>query len=221
MANKEETFLLVSLEEDKAKKLAQVISNDTCRKILDELAKSKSTETELSRKLNIPMSTVHYNITHLVDNKLVEAEEFHYSEKGKEVLHYSLSNKYVIIAPKGVSEKFRDKLRSIIPAITIVGAVAIAIELVPRFFSLLSLGAAKSMAAGSLRAPAMEKVGEAAVASAPMLQQAADTSYASSASVPAAQASQSIGLWFALGAVLFMIIYLVFEYMRKRSKEKD
>jgi len=37
MAN-DEKFLLVSLNEDKAKKLAQIISNDTCRKIIDFLA---------------------------------------------------------------------------------------------------------------------------------------------------------------------------------------
>jgi len=39
---KKKTFLLVSLNEAKAKKLAQVISNATCRKIMDELAKGKS-----------------------------------------------------------------------------------------------------------------------------------------------------------------------------------
>lgn len=210
---KKETFLLVSLEEDKAKKLAQVISNDTCRSILDYLANKKATETELSQQLNIPISTVHYNLKHLVDNKLVEAEEFHYSEKGKEVLHYSLSNKYVIIAPKGVSDKFRDKLRSIIPAIAIVGAIAFAIQFIP---SLFSVGASKMGSAES----------------APMLQTSAlDSSqgFAASAARETAvlgsshvfqQASQSIGIWFVLGAVIFMMIYLVFEYLRKRSKKQ-
>ena len=34
----DESFLLVSLREEKAKKLAQVLSNDTARKILDDLS---------------------------------------------------------------------------------------------------------------------------------------------------------------------------------------
>jgi len=63
----EESFMLVSLKESKAKKLAEVIGNDTCRKILDFLASKKSaTETEISKDLNIPISTVHYNLKHLL-----------------------------------------------------------------------------------------------------------------------------------------------------------
>ena len=74
---KKETFLMVSLEEDKAKKLAQVLSNDTSRKILDHLSNKKATETELSKELNLPISTVHYNLRHLLASRLVEAGEFH------------------------------------------------------------------------------------------------------------------------------------------------
>ncbi|MBI3034117.1 hypothetical protein HYY72_03075 [Candidatus Woesearchaeota archaeon] len=58
MAKKENTFLLLSLEEEKAKKLATVISNEVCRRLLDCLAKKEATETELSRELNIPISTI-------------------------------------------------------------------------------------------------------------------------------------------------------------------
>jgi DNA-binding transcriptional ArsR family regulator len=58
-----EKFLLVSLKEDEAKKLAQVISNDTSRKILDFLASRKdATETEIATHLEMPLSTTHYNL---------------------------------------------------------------------------------------------------------------------------------------------------------------
>ena len=103
------SFLLVSLKEDKAKELAQVISNDTCRKILDHLAeKEDATETEIATTLQLPISTVHYNLHHLMKAGIVNVEEFHYSEKGKEVNHYKLANKYIIIAPRttyGIKEK--------------------------------------------------------------------------------------------------------------------
>ncbi len=57
-----EKFVLVSLKEDKAKELAQVISNESCRKILDYLAeKQDATESDLASKLGIPISTIHYN----------------------------------------------------------------------------------------------------------------------------------------------------------------
>jgi DNA-binding transcriptional ArsR family regulator len=116
-----EKFILVSLKEEESKQLAQVLANDTSRKILDFLAEKEATESDLANKLTIPISTVHYNLQALVKGKLVEADEFHYSEKGKEVLHYKLANKYIIIAPKSTFG-IREKLRSILP----VGIIAIA-----------------------------------------------------------------------------------------------
>ena len=90
-----EKFVLVSLKEEKAKELAQIIANESCRKILDYLAEKEATESELAEKLNLPISTVHYNLQHLIEGSLVTVEEFHYSEKGKEVNHYKLANKYI------------------------------------------------------------------------------------------------------------------------------
>ena len=73
----EESFLLVSLEEEKSKKLAQVLSNDTSRKILDLLSKKDLlTETDISKELSLPLSTVHYNLSHLVTSGLVSDENF-------------------------------------------------------------------------------------------------------------------------------------------------
>ncbi|MBU0535549.1 MAG: winged helix-turn-helix domain-containing protein [Nanoarchaeota archaeon] len=155
---KKETFIMVSLEEDKAKKLAQVISNDTSRKILDHLASKKATETELAKELSIPISTVHYNLKALVDCRLVEADEFHYSEKGKEVLHYSLANKYVIIAPKGMTEGFKDKLKSLLPVGFLIAAGAAVIHLAESLFG----GTLMSKSMKTLQGPITESVGKAA-----------------------------------------------------------
>lgn len=207
---KKETFIMVSLEEEEAKKLAQVISNDTCRSILDYLAQKKATETELANDLNIPISTVHYNLKHLLDSKLVEAEEFHYSEKGKEVLHYSLANKYVIIAPKAVTESFRNKLKSIIPAIAIIGVLSLVVQYASRISS--SIGSYGSSAM-TKAAPAAERaVMESAPSQAMML--------AKDAGIQAAQpaASQPIGLWFAVGAILCLSIYLFIDYLIKKKR---
>src|SRR3990167_3827696 len=99
MASK--NFLLVSLDESKAKQLAQIVSNDLCRKMLDYLASREkgATESEIAEALGIPLSTAHYNLRQLLQGGIVKAAEFHYSKKGREVLHYSLANKYIIIAP--------------------------------------------------------------------------------------------------------------------------
>jgi predicted transcriptional regulator len=125
----EESFLLVSLEENKAKKLAEVISNESCRRILDFLGKNNKglTESDMAKALGLPLSTVHYNMQNLLKANLVKADEYHYSPKGKEVNHYTLTNKLIIIAPtQARTDKVMATLRRFIPAfLGIIGVSAI------------------------------------------------------------------------------------------------
>lgn len=123
-------FVLVSLQEKKAKKLAEVLSNNTCRRILDYMASHKDvTESELSKELKIPISTVHYNMKALMTAKLVKSDEYHYSPKGKEVSHYKLANQYVIIAPEGEKKALKEQLKSLLPITLVAGASASLIRL--------------------------------------------------------------------------------------------
>lgn len=117
-------FLLLSLDDNKAKKVANILSNKSCSKILEFLTEREATETEISEKLKIPISTVHYNLQQLLDAKLIMWNKYHYSEKGKEVKHYTVANKYIIITPKGDSSGFLDKLKTLIPSFLFVGAGA-------------------------------------------------------------------------------------------------
>jgi DNA-binding transcriptional ArsR family regulator len=123
-----EPFMLVSLKEDKAKKLAQVMSNPTCTRILEYLAGKDATESQIAKDLKIPLSTVHYNLQQLREAKLVIVDEFHYSEKGREVNHYKLANKYIIIAPQEDSS-FVAHLKKYLPVVVIVAGFSVAIKL--------------------------------------------------------------------------------------------
>ena len=49
----EEKFLLLNLEDNKSKELAQVMSSDTARKILNFLANKPLSETEIAEKLSL------------------------------------------------------------------------------------------------------------------------------------------------------------------------
>ncbi|MBS3123208.1 helix-turn-helix transcriptional regulator [Candidatus Woesearchaeota archaeon] len=92
-------FLLVDLNEPKTKKLAETITSETSRKILNYLAdKEHATEAQISKELSLPISTVHYHLQKLLEANLLRVEEFHYSKKGREVNHYKLANKYIIIS---------------------------------------------------------------------------------------------------------------------------
>src|SRR3989344_9051421 len=139
-------FLLLSLEDTKIKKVSNVISNHSCRKILDYLSNKEATESELAEKLQIPISTVHYNLQQLMETGLINAEEFHYSKKGKEVSHYKIANKYIIIAPKKTFG-IKEKLKSILPVALIASGAAALIQFMHNYFSKQNFAAQKAMIA--------------------------------------------------------------------------
>jgi len=203
MAKKEETFMLVSLEESKAKKLAQIVSNDTCRKILEHLAKKESTETELSKELDMPISTAHYNLKMLVENGLVKAEEFHYSEKGKTVNHYSLANKFIIIAPAG-TESLPSKLKKFLPAALVLTAAS-------GFIYFLSNLAAYSAPYGITA----QKTADAGVA-----QTAGALKVAQTEAIvgPVQAAAPDIAIWFLIGGLSALTVYFACDLIRERFK---
>lgn len=120
----EKKFLLLSMDDEKTKTIANAVNNKTCKKILEFLSDTDATETEISEKLDLPISSVHYNLQLLMKAKLVSWEKYHLSAKGKEVRHYSLANKFIIIAPKEEREGILDVLKKLYPAIfaTFIGA---------------------------------------------------------------------------------------------------
>lgn len=222
----DESFLLVSLEEGKAKRLAQVISNDTSRKILDHLAKvAHATETDLSKHLHIPLSTVHYNMKALKEANLVKADEYHYSKKGKEILHYSLTNKIIIIAPKE-RKGLKEALQKFIPITLVTAAAAAILSLFRPLLGTSSDSFATSVPADEIAQKGLETaVMEPMRAAAPMLADEAvmnatanNTRQAIDIVVTTQPAIPDITLWFLAGAVFVIILFLLFELVSKARK---
>ncbi len=222
-----EKFILLSLQEEKAKRLAQVISNESCRKILDALADKDMTATGLSKKLDVPISTVHYNLQNLVKGGLVVCEEFHFSKKGKEVNHYKLASKYIIIAPK-TDEGFAEKLKGLLPVVGVVGAAALALQWAKRFFDHAAAATMQSAAMEAVPAPSMaravgegmadEAVQELVRAAPDAIDAGARAMSAPDVAGAAMQASpfQNIVLWFLVGAVVALLAYFFVQYLRKK-----
>jgi DNA-binding transcriptional ArsR family regulator len=192
-----ESFLVVSLRETRAKKLAQVISNETSIKILDYLANKDATETELAKELSIPISTVHYNMKVLVDARLVKSNEFHYSDKGKEMKHYRLANKYIIIAPEKETG-LRDRLRALLPVSIILIAAAAAWQFIPQLTT-------NSQVAPKMIADAGQ---ERMMTAAPMMASTAAETSSFFSSLP---------FWFIIGAASALILYILVSWIRERN----
>ena len=198
---KKSNFLLVDLNESKTKKLAETITSDTSRKILNHLAEKEDSEAKIAEILQLPISTVHYHLQKLQEAGLVKVEEFHYSQKGREVNHYKLANKYIIIAPSKVSG-LREKLKGILPVAIITLGISVIIKLTQTF---------------TFRAAAMK--------SAEVMESSAQKTATLAQDVTATtlRSTPDIAVWFAVGSVVTMGIYVVVmivkEYWSKHTSK--
>lgn len=130
----DEPFIMMSLKGDRAKKLANVLTNKSSAKILSYLANHEgATETDIAKELKIPISTVNYNMKALVEAKLVIDDEYHYSSRGKEVNHYKLARKYIIIAPEEEQEGFWDRVKKYVPITLLAAGTGIVVKLLSLF----------------------------------------------------------------------------------------
>ena len=96
-----EKYLMLDLNNEKSIKIAEVLSNKTCKKILNLLSDKELTQTEISNNLKINMNTLDYNITKLLDSGLIEqSNKYFWSVKGKKIKTYRLANKKIVISTK-------------------------------------------------------------------------------------------------------------------------
>ncbi len=117
-----EKYLMFSMEDEKIESLAKVLSNKTCKKILEFLAETKeASEQDIAKSLGMPLNTVEYNLKTLLEVKLIEkTKNFFWSQKGKKIPTYKVSNKSIIISPKHDFSKLKAFLPTAI--ISIIGA---------------------------------------------------------------------------------------------------
>jgi DNA-binding transcriptional ArsR family regulator len=109
------------MDDERIKNLAGVLGNKTCENIIDYLEKNdEASASDISEALKLPLNTVDYNIKKLVESGVVEKKKkFFWSVKGKKIVTYGLSNKSIVISPKGSS--VASKMKSIVPGILGVG----------------------------------------------------------------------------------------------------
>lgn len=122
--SRNESVTVVDLQN--AKELIKTISNNTSQLIIDYIKKNKgATATQIVKDLNIPASTVHYNISALVKAKILNDESFHYSSKGKIVSHYELSDQVIVIVPNSNKADLTTQLKTLLPGIFGLAAISV------------------------------------------------------------------------------------------------
>ncbi len=99
-----EKLLILPLGEE-SKKLTQVISNDTARKIIELLADAPLSASDIADRLQTPLTTIVYNLENLESVGLIRVEKVKYSEKGREVKIYAPVRKLIVVVPEKTDRK--------------------------------------------------------------------------------------------------------------------
>lgn len=110
-------YLMIDLHDERSARIAEVLSNNTAKKVIGLLAERELSQSELAERLKIPASTMDYTIKKLVSAGLIEQTKSLWSSKGKKVPIYRVSDRKIIISPKSMT-------KGVIPAIvaSILGA---------------------------------------------------------------------------------------------------
>ncbi|WP_421907938.1 ArsR/SmtB family transcription factor [Methanolacinia petrolearia] len=96
-----EGVLVLEPGDERAKKIGKAMANESATAILSTLKEGDLTLSEISERMNQPMTTVKYHVENLLDAELIEVRKIKYSEKGREVKVYGVNDRLVIVAPSG------------------------------------------------------------------------------------------------------------------------
>ncbi len=193
-----EKYLLFSLDDEKSKKLGEIISNPSCKKIVNFLAEKEASASEVASELGMPLNTVEYNIDKLVSAGIIERiSGFFWSTKGKKIERYKVANKLIVISPK--KGNVYSKLKGIVPAVLIS---ALATGVISWYYK-SQLGVQRTL----------EKTAESSGA----MLAAAPAQAATQQATVQAQAilgSLSPWAWFAFGGLIMLLILLVWNWKK-------
>ena len=103
-----EKILNVNIDDENSGKIAEILGNKTCKKILGAIAERDSmTEGDIVKELRIPANTINYNIKKLISVGFIEeTKTWFWSVKGKKIKNYRLANKKIIISTKKSFKSF-------------------------------------------------------------------------------------------------------------------
>jgi DNA-binding transcriptional ArsR family regulator len=124
-----EKFIELNLNDERAGKVAEILSNKTAKKILSIIAEKELTESDIAKELQMPLNTIDYNIKKLLEAGLIEkSKNFFWSVKGRKIETYKLANKKIIISTK-------PRFSGLISSVLIFGAIGFATSVFSNIFS--------------------------------------------------------------------------------------
>lgn len=192
-----EKYLLFSLEDDESKKLGEIISNATCRKIVNFLAEKEASEGEIAQELKLAINTVEYNLKKLLAARIIEKSQHFWSKKGKKMPTYKVAKKLIVISPKkSSSSNIYSKTRSIVPIFLIAVLLTAFVALYYNLYSNQNIFERTSSLKAA--APAPESSG----------------TFAENADNLSGKIVHQEWIWFALGSLIVLVAFLIWNWKK-------
>jgi predicted transcriptional regulator len=88
-----------------SKKITQTLSNDSARHVLEMLAHKPMSTSDIAEQLDIPLTTVKYNLDALIESGLITIKHTRWSVKGREIKIYAPIQKLIVVVPNRADKK--------------------------------------------------------------------------------------------------------------------
>lgn len=202
-------YLMLELNDARSGKIAEVMANKTCKKILSLIADKELSENDISKELKIPINTVDYNIKNLLDSGLIEKAGHWWSVKGRRIETYKLANKKIIISTKS-------RTTGLIAGALIFGAFGFAFKVFGNIFSV-----SKSVySEGIINVPhenLVEKASSAGTSLASNNNIVYDnaTNLISNSNISFSSLFNNVSIWVVVGALIGVLLVISFRYSKK------
>ncbi|MCD6372608.1 MAG: winged helix-turn-helix transcriptional regulator [Thermococcus sp.] len=103
----------IDINDERAKELAQILMNEKAIAILHLIEDTPMSISEISKELNLPISTVSYHIDKMMRVGLVEVAGKKYGKRLQEVKLYRASNRPILLIPRKSIQKVHKKTFSL------------------------------------------------------------------------------------------------------------
>ncbi|ASJ12769.1 ArsR/SmtB family transcription factor [Thermococcus thioreducens] len=99
----------IDIHDERAKELAQILINEKAIAILHLLEDRALSMSEISRELELPISTVSYHVDKMLKVGLIEVAGKKYGKRLQEVKLYRASNRPILLVPRKSVAKVKKK----------------------------------------------------------------------------------------------------------------
>lgn len=129
--DKDADIMIIPLSDDRLRKVARALSNETAVTVLQKLVEKSMSATELSESLNLPLTTVEYNIDALLEAELIKVDRVKFSQKRRDIKYYAPVKRALIFAPEKTEKGVIGFLKKALPvliAVVLIVPVGLAVQ---------------------------------------------------------------------------------------------